>query len=179
MPRIPRIRKTIFPDQMFMNRKTGKLERRDFFPDEWDRVYPTHTPVQGPELPYKLEERRQWLRNAQDAYEADLAEERARQAYNRKVAAWNSYKTLPERQRVWIANKDAIKSYLGPEMWGYDEKELDRINTIDELEEYLQTRHPEDGWPNQYPLYNDEVTPVFESFEDFPDELSDAPWRMW
>lgn len=93
-----------------------------------------------------------------------------------KQFRWETYQTLPERQRVWIANKDAIKSYLGPEMWHYDEKELDRINTIDELEEYLQTRHPEDGWPAHYPLYNDEVTPVYESIEEFPDDF-DYMWR--
>lgn len=95
---------------------------------------------------------------------------------NLKQFRWETYKTLPERQRVWIANKDAIKSYLGPEMWHYDEQELDRINTIDELEEYLQTRHPEDGWPAHYPLYNDEVTPAFESMDEFPDDF-DYMWR--
>lgn len=104
MPRIPRIQKTIFPDQMFMERQTRKLSRRDLFPEDWGEIYRTHIPVQGPELPYTLEQRRQRLRDAQDAYEANLAEERARQAYNRKV---------------------------------------------------------------------------FESFEEFPDDLSDAPWRMW
>ena len=97
-------------------------------------------------------------------------------ARNLKQFRWETYKTLPERQRVWIAYKDAIKSYLGPEMWGYDEKELDRINTIDELEEYLQTRHPEDNWPNPYPLYNEEVTPVYESIDEFPDDF-DYMWR--
>lgn len=207
MPRIPRInpgkaipKSTTFPNQMWM-----RIERRgangweQLDPDEriiarkeWpvthhhvtsNYAYPgsnfieveNWVPVQGPELPRILEQRRQYLRNAQDAYEADLAEERARQAYNRKAAAWNSYTELPYRQRQWIANKDAVKDYL-ESMYGYDRKELDRINTLDELEDYLQTRHPEDDWPIPYGIQDSEV---FGSFEEFPDDLSNAPWRMW
>lgn len=173
MPRIPRIRKTIFPDQMFMERQTGKLSRRDLFPEDWGEIYKTHIPVQGPELPYVIEQRRQAMRDAQAAYERDLAEDLYRQAYNRKVAAWNSYKDLPYRERQWIANKDAVRDYLDG-MYGYDRKELDRINTLDELENYLRTQHPEDDWPIPYDMQDSEV---FGSFEEFPDDLSDAPWR--
>ena len=149
MPRIrmPRIRKTIFPDQMFMHRQTGKLSRSDLFPEDWGRIYPEYVPVQGPDLPLGLEQRRQYLRDAQEAYEADLAEERARQAYNRKVAAWNSYQMLPYRQRQYIANKDDI---------------------MRALRDY--------SYVTPYAADNMEF-PVYESFDEFPDELSDAPWR--
>lgn len=92
---------------------------------------------------------------------------------NLKQFRWETYQTLPYRQRQWIANKDAIKSYLGPEMYGYDEQELGRINTLDELENYLQTRHPEDDWPRHYPMQD---SPVFESPEEFPDNF-DYMWR--
>lgn len=94
-------------------------------------------------------------------------------ARNLKQFRWETYKTLPYRQRQWIANKDAIKSYLGPGMWGYDKQELGRINTLDELEDYLQTRHPEDNWPRRYPMQD---SPVFESPEEFPDDF-DYMWR--
>ena len=90
-----------------------------------------------------------------------------------KQFRWETYQELPYRQQQWIANKDAIKSYLGPGMWGYDKKELDRIKTLDELEDYLQTRHPEDDWPIPYPM---EDSPVFESLEEFPDDF-DYMWR--
>lgn len=90
-----------------------------------------------------------------------------------KQFRWEEYQTLPYREQQWIANKDAIKSYLGPEMWGYDEKELDRIKTLDELENYLQKAHPEDNWPRRYPMQD---SPVFESPEEFPDDF-DYMWR--
>lgn len=92
---------------------------------------------------------------------------------NLKQYRWETYKTLPYRQQQWIANKDEVKSYLGPEMWGYDEQELGRINTLDELEDYLQTRHPEDNWPRHYQM---EDSPVYESPEEFPDDF-DYMWR--
>lgn len=90
-----------------------------------------------------------------------------------KQFRWETYKTLPYRQRQWIANKDAIKSYLGPEMYGYPEAELDGIKTLDELENYLQEAHPEDDWPRHYPMYD---SPVFESMDEFPDDF-DYMWR--
>ena len=90
-----------------------------------------------------------------------------------KQFRWETYQELPYRQQQWIANKDAIKSYLGPEMYGYDKQELDRINTLDELEDYLQEAHPEDGWPARYPMQD---SPVFESMDEFPDDF-DYMWR--
>lgn len=90
-----------------------------------------------------------------------------------KQFRWETYKTLPYRQRQWIANKDAIKYYLGPEMWGYDKKELDKINTLEELDAYLQDRHPEDEWLLPYPMQDSKV---FESIEEFPDDF-DYMWR--
>jgi hypothetical protein len=92
---------------------------------------------------------------------------------NLKQFRWETYKTLPYRQQQWIANKDAIKSYLGPEMYGYPKDELDRIKTLDELEDYLQEAHPEDDWPRRYPMQD---SPVFESLEEFPDDF-DYMWR--
>lgn len=92
---------------------------------------------------------------------------------NLKQFRWETYKTLPYRQQQWIANKDAIKSYLGPEMYGYPKDELDRIKTLDELEDYLQEAHPEDMWPRRYPMQD---SPVFESPDEFPDDF-DYMWR--
>lgn len=89
-----------------------------------------------------------------------------------KQFRWEIYKTLPYRQQQWIANKDAIKSYLGPEMYGYDKQELARINTLDELEDYLHEAHPEDRWPRDYPMYD---SPVYESMDEFPDDFD----YMW
>lgn len=92
---------------------------------------------------------------------------------NLKQFRWESYNKLPYRQRQWIANKDAIKSYLGPEMYGYPEEELDRIETLHQLENYLRKAHPEDDWPKHYPM---DDSPVFESAEEFPDDF-DYMWR--
>lgn len=89
-----------------------------------------------------------------------------------KLFRWETYKTLPYRQRQWIANKDAVRDYLDG-MYGYDRKELDRINTLDELEDYLQEAHPEDDWPIPYPM---DDSPVFESMDEFPDDF-DYMWR--
>ena len=94
-------------------------------------------------------------------------------ARNLKRFRWETYQELPYRQQQWIANKDAIKSYLGPEMYGYDKQELDRINTLDELEDYLHEVHPEDDWPRYYPM---DDSPVFESMDEFPDDF-DYMWR--
>lgn len=93
-------------------------------------------------------------------------------ARNLKQFRWEEYQTLPYRQQQWIANKDAIRDYLDC-MYGYDRKELDRINTLDELDDYLQTRHPEDEWPSPYDMQDSEV---FESLEEFPDDF-DYMWR--
>lgn len=89
-----------------------------------------------------------------------------------KQFRWETYKKLPYRQRQWIANKDAVRDYLDG-MYGYDRKELDRINTLDELDDYLQTRHPEDEWPSPYDMQDSEV---FESIDEFPDDF-DYMWR--
>lgn len=91
---------------------------------------------------------------------------------NLKQFRWEEYQTLPYRQQQWIANKDAVRDYLDG-MYGYDRKELDRINTLDELDDYLQTRHPEDEWPSPYDMQDSEV---FESLEEFPDDF-DYMWR--
>lgn len=84
-----------------------------------------------------------------------------------KQFRWETYQTLPYRERQWIANKDAVRDYLDG-MYGYDRKELDRINTLEELEDYLHEAHPEDDWPRDYPMQD---SPVFESLEEFPDDF--------
>lgn len=174
MPRIPRIRKTAFPDPMFMNRKTGRLSRFDLFPDEWDRIHPDYVPVQGPDLPYVIEQRRQGIRDAQEAYERDLAEDLYRQAYNRKVAAWNEYVGMSPEERKFWANRgkleDAMMDYkldMDPSWYTKNYENFTYLPLTPTPDYNSATRRSLNI--HDYPSYDD--------FDEFPDELSDAPWR--
>ena len=92
---------------------------------------------------------------------------------NLKRYRWETYQTLPYRQRQWIANKDAIKSYLGPEMYGYPKAELDMLKALGDLVDDLLYAHPESDRPRHYPM---QVSPVFESMDEFPDDFN-YMWR--
>lgn len=175
IPRIPKIRKTAFPDQMFMDRETGALSRYDLFPEDWAAIRRTHVPVQGPELPQLLEQRRQYLRNAQEAYEMDLAEERARQAYNRRVQAWNEYIDLPRRERKFWSNRDklarALDDYDVPQDPSWYTKNYENFEYVPMRPSYR------DADFGQAMSINPEDYPEFTSFKEFPDDLLDMPWR--
>lgn len=174
MPRIPKIRKTAFPDQMFMDRKTGALSRYDLFPEDWAAIRRTHVPVQGPELPQLLEQRRQYLRNAQEAYERDLAEERARQAYNRRVAAWNSYCDLPPRERAFIANQNRLRETL------YDYMPAWEANQYARNYPNYEAMPPVEMMPGDKRTLDLDELNGFESFDEFPDNgWVDMPWNRW
>lgn len=161
MPRIPRIRKTTFPDQMFMNRQTGRLTRSDLFPDDWGAIYKTYIPVQGPELPLELEQRRQYPRDAQDAYESAIAEERARQMENRKRIAQAVEMRKRELWREFMEAEDPAPGIGWP---------AGKAKSLDDLFE-SQANWDVRGMknPNEYP-----DTPDW----DFRERYEDAPWRM-
>lgn len=178
MPRIPKIKPraihlTDFPQPMYRS-ATGEYNR-------YNPIYASAVKddlglemVQGPDLPWAIENRRQAIKAAQERLDAKMADERARQAYNRRVQAWNEYIELPYRDRLWYANERGIKGYLGPEMYGYPEEELARIKTLPQLESYLRTKR-EDMWPRHYDFQDLEP---YERFDEFPDWLADeAPWR--
>lgn len=171
MPRIPIIRKTAFPDQMFMHRQTGRLSRFDLSPEDYGRIYPKYVPVQGPDLPLGLEQPRQCLRNAQEAYDAEMANEMARQAYNRKIAAWNSYSELPPRERAFIANQNRLRETLYDYMPSWEANQYTR--NFYNYEAMLPVKMV----PGDKRTLDLDELPVYESFDEFPDELSDAPWR--
>lgn len=171
MPRIPKIRKTAFPDQMFMDRRTGSLTRRDLFHEDWGAISRTHVPVQGPDMPLGLEQRRQYLRNEQDAYESELAAERERQLFNRRIQAWNDYANLPLRDRQFYPNRDDIARYL-----------VDYDYIPNEFEAYKVTRDLPalDRWSikNSGVAYPMEDLDTYEGPTDLPPEFIDEPpWR--
>lgn len=159
LPAIPRIRKTTFPDQMFMNRRNGQIVRSNLDPEVWDLPY---IPVQGPELPWKLEQRRQYLRDAQDAYDADLAEELARQMGNRKRMA----QAVEMRKReLWREYMDAEDPAPGI---GWPTGKAERLDDEFESQANWDVRGMKN--PNEYPDPPD---------WDFRERYKDAPWRMW
>lgn len=162
IPRIPRIRKTAFPDQMFMHRQTGSLSRSDLFPEDWGRIYPDYIPVQGPELPLGLEERRQWLRNAQDAYETDLAEERVRQIENRRRMAQAVEMRKRELWRQYMEDVDPAPGI------GWPKGKAERLDEGFEEQANWDVLGMKN--PNEYPDPPD---------WDFREYYKDAPWRMW
>lgn len=131
-------------------------------------------PVQGPDLPYLIEQRRQAIRNAQEAYEDVVANERARQAYNRRVAAWNSYSDLPPRERAFIANQNRLRETLYDYMPSWEAKQ------------YARNFYNYEAMPPVKMVPGDDRTldldelKGFESFDEFPDNgWVDMPWNRW
>lgn len=149
-------------------------------------------PMQGPELPADIEEYRRlfdrgnpWVPNRVDmsAEEQRIARERyldairaalSRQAYNRKVAAWNSYRELPPRERAFIANQNKLRDVLYDYMPGY------------EANEYTRNYYNYEAMPPVKMVPGDKRTldldelKGFESFDEFPDNgWVDMPWNRW
>lgn len=131
-------------------------------------------PVQGPDLPRNIEQRRQYIRNAQEAYEAELANERARQAYNRRVAAWNSYRDLPPRERAFIANQNRLRETL------YDYMPSWEANQYARHYPNYEAMPPVKMVPGDNRTLDLDELKGFESFDEFPDNgWVDMPWNRW
>ena len=132
---MPRILKTKFPSRAYIQTsgpRVGSINRfrndpgRDGYihlmkgPDNfwWETEY---EPLQGPDLPKDVEKYRQQMIDAIEsgntrrelsrmrAYEDAVANERARQAYNRKVAAWNEYVNMSPEERKFWANRGKLE----------------------------------------------------------------------
>ena len=197
MPKIPRIRKTSFPDQMW---EVTPKQNYFFFdsnvPGDGIRINPVTArtraasrvalnrmfnknlskvaPVYGPELPYELERQRIAMKNAEAAYNEALEEERARQAYNRRVAAWNSYRELPPRERAFIANQNRLRETLYDYMPGWEANQYARNYPN------YEAMPPVKMMPGDNRTLDLDELNGFESFDEFPDNgWVDMPWNRW
>lgn len=95
---------------------------------------------------------------------------------NLKTFRWEIYQTLPQRERLWIANKDAVRNYMRDNytLYGQQPPELETLRDVDEYwtrnvwngveprEGYLEYAHPK--------------RQPYSSIEEFPDYL-DYNWR--
>lgn len=155
------------PDERIIVRKDWPMDRNYVtsnyaYPGSFYIEKENWEPVQGPELPSKLEERRQAIRAAQDAYDADLAEERARQAYNRKNIAQAVKMRKNELWRQYMEAEDP------PPGIGWPEGKAERLDAEFEEQANWDVRGLRN--PNEYPDPPD---------WDFREYYKDAPWRMW
>lgn len=178
MPRIPKlnpraIHLTDFPQPMYRS-AAGEYNRYNPIAAKAYKEDLGLEMVQGPDMPWPLENRRQAMKAAQEAYEAEMAEERARQAYNRRVAAWNSYSELSPRERAFIANQNRLRETLYDYMPSW------------EANQYARNFYNYEAMPpvkmvpgDKRTLDLDELN-GFESFDEFPDNgLVDMPWNRW
>lgn len=95
---------------------------------------------------------------------------------NLKQYRWETYQTLPYRERQWIANKDAVRNYMRDNytLYGQQPPELETLRDVDEYwtknvwngveprEGYLEYAHPK--------------RQPYSSIEEFPDDF-DYMWR--
>lgn len=197
MPRVPRIRRTMFPEQMW---EVTPKQNRFFFTDEipgngqrmslvaartraankaalnrmFNNGISKAVPVQGPELPLDIENRRQLLRGTREAYEDALANERGRQVYNRRVAAWNSYRDLPPMERAFIANQNRLRETL------YDYMPSWEANQYARNYPNYEAMPPVKMMPDDKRTLDLDELNGFESFDEFPDNgWVDMPWNRW
>lgn len=197
---MPSILKIKFPSRAYIQTsgpRVGSIRRfrndpgRDGYvhlmkgPDNlwWETEY---EPLQGPDLPRDIEKYRQQMIDAIEsgntrrklsrmrAYEDAVANEMARQAYNRRVAAWNSYRELPPRERAFIANQNRLRDVLYDYMPHY------------EANEYARNFYNYEAMPPVKMVPGDKRTldldelKGFESFDEFPDNgWVDMPWNRW
>lgn len=145
-----------------MHRETGRLSRLDLFPDDWGSVYPEYVPVQGPDLPYLVEQRRQEMRDAQEAYERALAEDLYRQDYNRKNIAQAVEMRKRELWRQYLEDVDPANGI------GWPTGKAERLDDEFESQANWDVRGMKN--PNEYLDPPD---------WDFRERYKDAPWRMW
>ena len=149
----------------------------------WETKY---EPLQGPELPRDVEKYRQQMIDAMEsgntrrklsrtrAYEAAIAEDLARQAYNRRVAAWNSYSDLPPRERAFIANQNRLRETLYDYMPSWEANQYAR-NFYN-----YEAMPPVEMMPGDKRTLDLDELNGFESFDEFPDNgWVDMPWNRW
>lgn len=83
-----------------------------------------------------------------------------------KQFRWETYQTLPHRQRQWIANKDDIRQALRDE--GFVSPYADDLRTLRDVDDAAL-----DYTGSKYDFMN---LPVYESPEEFPNDF-DYMWR--
>lgn len=83
-----------------------------------------------------------------------------------KQYRWETYQTLPYRQRQWIANKDDIGQTLRDE--GFVSPYADNLRTLQDLDDAVL-----DYTGSKYDFME---LPVYESLDEFPDNF-DYMWR--
>ena len=93
-----------------------------------------------------------------------------------KQFRWETYKTLPYRERQWIANKDAVRNYMRDNytLYGQQPPELETLRDVDEYwtKNVWNGVEPREG----YLEYAYPKRQPYSSIEEFPDDL-DYNWR--
>lgn len=187
MPHLPRmkIQPTLFPDQRWLNRRFpdspfraphGYVNSDDplYIPEE-QRV--NISELQGPDLPSSITYNRESKWPDRDLARKLMREELARQAYNRKVAAWNEYIGMPTAERRFWTNRRKLEDA----MMDYD-LDLDQDPTwytkSFETFEHLPTRPRPDYNAGMRRSLNPLDYPESVDFDTFPEDLIEAPWRQ-
>lgn len=97
-------------------------------------------------------------------------------ARNLKRFRWESYQTLPYRERQWIANKDAVRNYMRDNytLYGQQPPELKTLRDVDEywIKNVWNGVEPREG----YLEYTYPKRQPYSSIEEFPDDF-DYMWR--
>ena len=93
-----------------------------------------------------------------------------------KQFRWETYKTLPYRERQWIANKDVVRNYMRDNytLYGQQPPELKTLRDVDEYwtKNVWNGVEPREGYLEwAYPKRK-----PYESIEEFPDDF-DYMWR--
>ena len=93
-----------------------------------------------------------------------------------KQFRWETYKTLPYRERQWIANKDAVRNYMR-DNYTLDGQQPPELETLRDVDEYWTKNvwngvEPREG----YLEYAYPKRQPYSSIEEFPDDL-DYNWR--
>lgn len=93
-----------------------------------------------------------------------------------KQFRWETYKTLPQRERQWIANKDAVRNYMRDNytLYGQQPPELKTLRDVDEYwtRNVWNGVEPREG----YLEYAYPKRQPYSSIEEFPDDF-DYMWR--
>ena len=93
-----------------------------------------------------------------------------------KQFRWETYKTLPYRERQWIANKDAVRNYMRDNytLYGQQPPELKTLRDVDEYwtKNVWNGVEPREG----YLEYAYPKRQPYSSIEEFPDDF-DYMWR--
>lgn len=85
-----------------------------------------------------------------------------------KQFRWETYQTLPYRQRQWIANKDDIRQSIRNEGFVSPYTEFNDLRTLQDLDDAAL-----DYTGSKYDFME---LPTYKSYEEFPDDF-DYMWR--